>query len=135
MRWLSNLFQRFAPKLKDSAPTRGQWAESLAERYLRSQGLRLWQRNYRIRGGECDLLMQDGNALVFVEVRYRRGEEYGKAVESITAIKRRRILLCANHYLSSHPAAHQCACRFDVVVISGDSQKPRIEWLKDAFRP
>ena len=110
----------------------GDWAENLALEHLQSNGLKLVQRNYRCRGGELDLIMQDGKVLAFVEVRYRRSQRFGGAVASVDQRKQQRIALAASHYLQRH--ANQSVCRFDVVSVGGTVEKPSIEWLKDAFR-
>jgi putative endonuclease len=107
----------------------GTRAETLAADYLQARGMRLLERNYRCRLGEIDLILADGSALVFVEVRLRRNPGYGGAAASITAAKRQRILRAARHYLAGKP---EPLCRFDVVLL--DSLTPdRIEWIKDAF--
>jgi len=64
---------------------RGPMAEAAAEEFLSGRGLRLLERNYRCRFGELDLVMRDGETLVFVEVRYRGSNSFGGAVASITA--------------------------------------------------
>ena len=113
-------------KTNDTTATRGREAETRAAAYLQQRGLRLVERNFRVRGGEIDLIMRDGASLVFVEVRQRSSTGFGGAAASITAGKRRRIVLAARHYLLGRPP---CACRFDCVLIEGD----RLEWLRDAF--
>jgi putative endonuclease len=113
---------------KKRDPSEGAAAEELAARHLQKQGLRLLERNYRVRGGEIDLVMQEGETLVFVEVRLRRSGRYGGALESIDAHKRARILLAAKHRLGGR----DLPCRFDVVVLD-DLREARIEWLRDAF--
>ena len=111
------------------AKARGKLAETLAADYLQSRGLRLIERNYSCRLGEIDLILADGPALVFAEVRLRRNLDYGGAAASITAAKRQRILRAARHYLSGRP---ERPCRFDVILL--DALDPgRIEWIKDAF--
>ena len=75
-----------AGKPKPSRPG-GAEAEDLACAWLQARGLRLLERNYRSRRGEIDLIMQDGEQLVFVEVRYRASNRYGSAAESITSAK------------------------------------------------
>ncbi len=111
------------------ARTRGNLAEALAADFLQVRGLRLIERNYRCRLGEIDLILADGPALVFVEVRLRRSADYGGAAASVTAAKRQRILRAARHYLSGRP---ERPCRFDVILL--DALDPdRIEWIKDAF--
>lgn len=67
-----------------SRVARGAAAEDLALRYLEARGLSLVARNFRCRVGELDLIMRDGEQLVFVEVRSRRHNRYGTPAESIT---------------------------------------------------
>jgi len=111
--------------------TQGQWAEDRALAHLQSAGLRLLARNYRTPGrggGEVDLIMREADGtLVFVEVRARRSAAFGGAAASVGAVKQRRIVLAARHYLLRHRAPPPC--RFDVLAIDGD----RIEWLQAAF--
>ena len=107
----------------------GQSAEAQACADLQARGLRLVERNYRVRGGEIDLIMRaaDGT-LVFVEVRARsNAAAYGGAAGSVDARKRRRIVLAARHYLAR--LAEEPVCRFDVVTLDGG----RLEWLPGAF--
>jgi putative endonuclease len=113
-------------KTHDTTTTRGREAESLAARYLEDKGLRLVERNFRVRGGEIDLICRDGKTLVFVEVRLRSRSDFGGAGASITASKRRRIILAARHYLAGKP---DCDCRFDCVLSDGG----QLEWIRHAF--
>ena len=113
-------------KADDTTTTRGREAEGRAAAYLASCGLREISRNFRVRGGEIDLIFRDGKVLVFVEVRQRSRSDFGGAAASITTGKQRRIILAAQHYLAGQP---ECDCRFDCVLIEGE----RLEWLKDAF--
>ena len=86
------------------------------------------QRNYRVRGGEIDIIARDPrDVLVFVEVRARASTAFGGAAASVDARKRARILLAARHYLMRLPA--EVACRFDVVAIDGG----QLHWIRDAF--
>jgi putative endonuclease len=105
---------------------RGAAAEDLAARYLARQGLPVVERNFRVRGGEIDLICRDGATVVFVEVRLRRGSDFGGAGASITAAKRAKIVMAARHWLARH---QDMPCRFDCVLMDGDN----IEWLRDAF--
>jgi len=108
----------------------GAGAESLACAHLESAGLQLLQRNYRCARGEIDLIMQEGDTLVFVEVRFRKSSRFGSAAESVTTQKRARIEAAAAHFLTAVAARNPC--RFDVVAING--QPPQVDWLRDAFR-
>ena len=113
-------------KNNDTTTTRGREAEERAARHLERCGQRVVERNFRVRGGEIDLICRDGKALVFVEVRQRSRSDFGGAAASITTTKQRRIILAAQHYLAGQP---ECDCRFDCVLIEGE----RLEWLKNAF--
>ena len=118
-----------------SASARGAAAERLARAYLGRRGLRPLDSNYRCRAGEIDLVMRDGNTLVFVEVRYRRSEAFGSAAETVAASKQRRIVKTASRYLQQHPRWADDLCRFDVIAISGGAGGADIEWIKNAFEP
>jgi putative endonuclease len=108
---------------------RGADAERQAEAYLQQQGLRTVTRNYRTPRGELDLVMQDGETLVFVEVRYRKDGGFGGAAESVHRSKQQRVIAAAQHYLQRLGLTHR-ACRFDVALLGCD----KIDWIKDAFQ-
>ncbi|MEP7083731.1 MAG: YraN family protein [Betaproteobacteria bacterium] len=103
-------------------------AEELAARYLAARGLRVVARNFRCRFGEVDLIMQDGDALVFVEVRLRRSNRFGGALASITHAKQRKLVATARFYLSG--LRHTPGCRFDAIVLDA-LDEAHIEWLRD----
>lgn len=110
---------------------RGDAAEDDALRHLQEQGLRLLVRNYRTPGrggGEIDLIMRapDGTT-VFVEVRQRSSSRHGGAAASVGAIKQRRIIFAARHYLMRLPVMPPC--RFDVVIV----EPTGMQWLQAAF--
>jgi putative endonuclease len=111
----------------------GHAAETAACHHLETQGLRLIERNYRSPFGEIDLIMQDGEALVFVEVRQRRSAAYGTPAETVGARKQSKLRATAEHYLQRHPHQSQNPCRFDIVAITDDRSAANIEWLRDAF--
>jgi putative endonuclease len=106
----------------------GAQAEQLAADYLLRHGLRLITKNYRSRFGEIDLILADGNVLVFVEVRLRRNANFGGAAASIDARKQAKLVTTAQQYLSTLPTVPPC--RFDAILLDGSGQ---IEWLKNAF--
>ena len=109
---------------------RGAQAEQWAAQYLSGHGLKLIEQNYRSRYGEIDLIMRDGETLVFVEVRLRRNADFGGAAASIDARKQQRIIRTAQQYLSGLPRTPPC--RFDAVLM-GDAQGGQVAWLKNAF--
>jgi putative endonuclease len=107
---------------------RGQWAEDQALTFLQSRGLELRARNVRYRCGELDLIMTDGQALVFVEVRYRARTDYGGASGSVDLRKRRRLTRAAMLWLQGRPGPAP-PCRFDMVLMS----PTEMNWIRGAF--
>lgn len=112
---------------------RGQWAEDAAVRYLTERGLVCRDRNFRSRYGEIDLVMEDGEVLVFVEVRSRVGAGFLDPAESVDRSKRARIARTADTWLRRRRAVPLPACRFDVVAVTGEPDAPGIRWVRDAF--
>ena len=117
-------------KIKQKAAhlLRGESAEDQAHTFLINKGLQPVCRNYRCKQGELDLKMRDRQSLVIVEVRYRKSNVYGSALESVTASKQAKIIAATQHYLSTLRA--DSPLRFDVVAISGNGD---INWIKNAF--
>ncbi|MFZ3123923.1 MAG: YraN family protein [Acidovorax sp.] len=109
---------------------RGNMAEDQALAHLQAAGLKLLERNYRTPGrggGEIDLVMRDRDGtLVFVEVRSRASNAFGGAGASIGAVKQRRIVFAARHYLLRMSVPPPC--RFDVVLVDAS-----VQWLRAAF--
>ena len=112
----------------------GAHAETLALNMLRRHGLRLVARNFLCRHGEIDLIMRDGDCLVFVEVRSRRHSGWGSAAESIGHRKQRRLAATAEFFLLSHRRWQRSACRFDAVLFDGGLNDNNTCWHKDIFQ-
>lgn len=111
-----------------SMPT-GDLAEKTAQEYLSQRGLVFLSQNFRSKFGEIDLVMQDNTVLVFIEVRFRKNNHYGSALDSVTPSKQKKIRLTAQYYLVKHNIKSSQAARFDVVgMMPGD-----IQWIKNAF--
>ena len=112
--------------------------EAAARAHLLKAGLREVAANANYRFGELDLVMLDddrnGITLVFVEVRYRRNQNFGGGAASVDANKRRKIIHAAQAFLAAHRQFANAACRFDVIEADGDPAAPRLHWLRDAFR-
>ena len=90
--------------------------------------------NYQCRLGEVDLIMDDGETLVFVEVRWRAYNRYGGALASVDGRKQRRLILAARHYLGRYPYQAQRPCRFDVLGLEPDDDgEVRYHWVQNAF--
>lgn len=112
-----------------TALNRGQMAEQEAFDYLCRHGLKGLTRNYTCRYGEIDLIMSDDDMVVFVEVRYRKKNNYGSALESVNPNKMRKLRLAAQHYLCTHRHRAQQPCRFDVLAWQDNT----MNWIKNAF--
>lgn len=121
MAWLAGLLAR------GENNRRGAEAEQAALIWLLAQGLTEVQRNFRCRGGEIDLIMQDRETLVFVEVRRRSRATHGDAGASVTRTKQRRLTIAAQLFLQRYRMPPPC--RFDVIAFDGDN----MHWLKNAF--
>ena len=113
--------------------TSGQAAEDAARRHLGARGLKVIRRNYQTRRGEIDLVMRDGDTLVFVEVRSRGRGAMVSPAESVDARKQRRLIAAAEHFLTRHPRLADRPTRFDVVAIDTAADPPAIRWIRDAF--
>ncbi len=109
---------------------KGKNAEDRAQDYLIAQGLKPVCRNYRCKQGELDLVMTELNTLVIVEVRYRKSDTHGSALESITPTKQTRIIAATQHYLAAQKRIDS-PIRFDVVAFSGSTNS--VNWIKNAF--
>lgn len=106
---------------------RGAAAENRALHHLQAHGLTLVVRNFRCKGGEIDLIMQERSTLIFVEVRARADGRHGGAAASVTPAKQGRLIIAAQYYLQRY--RDPPACRFDVVAIDGGV----LHWLKNAI--
>ena len=112
---------------------RGVLAERLAGEFLEAQGLRPITRNFRTPQGEIDLIMRDGDVLVFVEVRSRTSSAFVRAEETIDRRKQQRIVLAGLRFLQMNRESDCATCRFDVIIVTGSGANRKIEWLKRAF--
>jgi putative endonuclease len=111
----------------------GALGEKMAADFLRKRGHRILERNYRCREGEVDIVALHGDTLVFVEVRTRTGGDFGTPEESITAIKKDRLVTAALRYLQDHRDLPSY-WRIDLVAVELDQQgRPsRIEVVENA---
>ena len=105
----------------------GDAAEARAADYLIARGLQIVDRNWHCRFGEIDLIAQEGETLVFVEVRQRRNTRFGGAAFSITPAKQARLLATSTLYLAQ--LQPQPPCRFDAIIIEGQ----QLHWLKNCI--
>jgi putative endonuclease len=111
----------------------GTYWEKAAESYLRTQGLRLLQRNFSSRFGEIDLVMLDGQTVVFVEVKYRKSNQHGSGADAVNFHKQEKISRTAAWYLAKNPHRSESVCRFDVISIDPKKSDHGIDWIRSAF--
>ena len=119
---------------KSSHLRRGVRGEKLACRYLKRSGYKILLRNFRGRtGGEIDVVCRDNDTLVFVEVKTRGGEDFGRPVEAVDREKRKRISRGALAWMRmlDNP---DIFFRFDVVeVLLPEGGDPHFELIQNAF--
>ena len=102
----------------------GQWGERQARLYLEAEGYGILAANFRCRAGEMDIVAIDGDELVFVEVKTRRGEAYGQAEESVSPVRAERLAAVAEEFLQSRsafPYDSETPWRIDLVCVNLDS--------------
>ncbi|MBR6425292.1 MAG: YraN family protein [Oscillospiraceae bacterium] len=113
----------------------GAWGEAVAMQYLRKKGYTPVTANYRSRFGEIDLIVQDRKYLVFAEVKLRKNDHFGEAMEFVDVRKQQRLRTTASIYLAEHETALQP--RFDVIEIyapqGAQTINPTIKHWEDAF--
>jgi putative endonuclease len=122
---------------RESSRQKGDRGENLALRYLAKKGYEALERNYRTRHGEIDLVVRGERALVFVEVKLRRGTEFGDPLEAVTLRKQAKVRLMAEQYLAERGddfVAGFDEVRFDVVgILASGAGRPAIRHVQDAF--
>ena len=112
----------------------GRSSEAAAAEYLIANGFRVLERRFRTRAGEIDLIAEEGETLVFVEVKARTSLACGRPAEAVDRRKRARLARAASIYLMRSRDPDR-PCRFDVVEIlrvPGDSL--RVHLIRDAFQ-
>ncbi|MFH1243293.1 MAG: YraN family protein [Pseudomonadota bacterium] len=110
----------------------GDWGEELALKKIKGLGYKKIVRNYRCPLGEVDLIARDGDTLVFLEIKTRRGKSLAYAKEAVNAKKRRQLSKVALAYMKSNDC-YGVKARFDVVAVSLQGDNPQIEVIKNAF--
>jgi putative endonuclease len=110
----------------------GKWGEDMALKKVKKLGYRCLARNYRCPLGEVDLIARDGDSLVFIEIKTRRGRSLEYAKEAVNQRKRRQLSKVALNYMKSNGFTDVRA-RFDVVVINLNREQQEIEVIRNAF--
>ena len=108
--------------------------EELAKKYLIEKGMRYIESNFYTRYGEIDLIFtdKDEKILVFVEVRYRKNNEFGEPLETINEKKQEKIVISSQIYIKNKKWKQDI--RYDVIGIKKDKLgNNKINWIKNAF--
>ena len=120
--------------MKGARKRLGEAGEELAARELARRGYILRERNWRCPEGELDIVAEQGQSLVFVEVRTRRGDRFGTPEESITPAKRVHLISAAQAFLQAH-GLDDCDWRIDVVAVEMSSRGEliRVDVIENAI--
>jgi putative endonuclease len=112
----------------------GARGEQLAKELLQKKGYALLETNWRHRRSEVDLIAKDGDVLVFVEVKTRTSDYFGRPEVFVTPQKEKLLVRAAHAYMEQ--IRHEWEIRFDVIsVIWQDEEQVEVEHLEDAFWP
>ncbi len=109
----------------------GEKGEKLAVKFLKKKGYKVIKQNYKTRIGEIDIIAKDRETLAFIEVKTRESIEYGLPFEAVNRAKKKKIANVALLYLKKVKKIPPC--RFDIVSIYYEKDKPKFELIKDAF--
>jgi putative endonuclease len=125
------------PRVKPETKSLGDLGERVAASNLEANGYSIIERNFRVAEAEIDLVARDGETLVLVEVRTRKGGAYGMAALSIGPRKSAQLLRAADWYIERNPGAADGLLRIDVVTVEfrRDGVLRRITHYEDAVRP
>jgi putative endonuclease len=110
----------------------GKQGEGIAVDYLEQAGYRIIERNYRCLFGEMDIVAQEGQTLVFVEVKSRKSDRFGDPQLAVGFEKQRKMSRIALHYLGQK-RLHALPARFDVIAVRLRPEGDRVELIRNAF--
>ncbi len=109
------------------------FGEDEAGRFLRNQGYRILERNFRTAKGEIDIIAGSGKMIVFAEVKTRSSANFAQPWEAVGFRKRKHLREAAKIYIEQN-GIHEFEFRFDVLsIVVNETQQPEIEWIQNAF--
>ena len=112
----------------------GDRGEVAACAYLKKQGYEILEKNYRCKIGEIDLIVQKEGRVIFVEIKTRSSDHFGKPEESVHAAKQQKVIRLAQWYLKSHKNFASSPVGFDVVAVTWNpDETPEIRHIPNAF--
>ena len=110
----------------------GELGERVAERWLKRHGWRVLMRRFRSGHRDIDLVMEREGLVTFVEVKARRGTEFGEPVEAVGWRKQRELTRSAMVWIDRHGRPHE-TYRFDVIGVLVERESVRIRHVENAF--
>jgi putative endonuclease len=110
----------------------GELGERIAERWLRRQGWRVINRRFRNGHRDIDLVVEQDRTIAFVEVKARRGEDFGGPVAAVNWRKQRELSRSAQVWIDRHGQSAE-TYRFDVVGVLVNGERVRVRHVADAF--
>lgn len=122
---------RFAP-MSAARQAFGELGERIAERWLRRQGWRVLQRRFRSGHRDIDLVMERDGTVAFVEVKARRGSQFGDPVEAVNWNKQKQLVRSASTWIDRHGRPSE-SYRFDVVGVLVEGDRVRVRHVANAF--
>ena len=111
----------------------GRKGEEAAVAYLKKKGYRIVKRNWSFSGYEIDIVSEEGDFIVFVEVKTRTSDVWGDPGDAVTEHRMRRMIRAASHYLKIYRIDKPA--RFDIVTVIGNERHFELEHIEDAFLP
>lgn len=116
------------------AHSSGALGEQLATDYLLQKGYSVLVRNYRIKGGEIDIVAQKGGDIIFVEVKLRNSNRFGYPEEAVSYMKKKRVARAIRTFLHTTRMRYGCV-RFDIIAITQGSTGTTISHIEDVELP
>ncbi|MCP3687638.1 MAG: YraN family protein [Gammaproteobacteria bacterium] len=107
--------------------------ETQAKAYLQAQGLSCIGQNYHSRFGEIDLIMREQETICFIEVKFRRNQQFGGAAHAIPYHKQQKIIKTAQIFINENRKFKRRAIRFDAVMLQQYGEDTSIDWIPNAF--
>ena len=111
--------------MQDFQKNFGNTGEQIAEKFLRLRGLEILAKNFHAREGEVDIVARDGETIIFVEVKARRNQKFGSAIEAVDERKLEKISAAGERFLQKN-SLENSAWRVDVIAIDGG----KLKWVQ-----
>ncbi len=110
----------------------GKLGEDIATEYLKKNNYRIVERNFECKQGEIDIIAIDKNEVVFIEVKTRSNEQYGKPVEAVTEYKKKHLIKAIKYYIYKNKI-EKVFIRIDVIEVYVKNSKYFINHIKQAI--